>query len=380
MTQEFEFDDELMELRAMVREFCREVSPESVVRATMETETGWDPALWRRLGSELGVLGLAVPEECGGDGVGLVAQAIVVEELGAALVCGPVLGTLALAMPALSAISDADAQRDLLPGLCSGERTATLAAPITTGTFDEHGITVTALETEAGWRLSGSIAQVPDAVDADILLIVARSTAGVSLFAVDGDAPGLRTTPLTTLDLTRQQAAVELTETPARLLANGAEAHDIIEHTAMVAAVLLAAEQVGGSQAMLDATVAHVSTRIQFGQPVGAYQAVKHRCANMLIALEQARSAAYHGAWALQDGLDDSRLAASLAKGVASEAYAWISTSAIQMHGGLGFTWEGAPQLYFKRATTDALTLGTTTQHFDRVARYALDDASLLPA
>lgn len=378
MTQEFEFTEELLELRAMVREFCTEVSSEEIVRGTMETETGWDPALWRRLGSELGVLGLAVPDEFGGDGVGLVAQAIVVEELGAALVCGPVLGTLALAMPALCAISDNEAKRDLLPGLCSGERTATLIAPIGNGAFEEHQVALTAAQHGADWQLSGTVAQVPDGSCADTLLAVAKGPDGLGLFAVDGAAAGLTRTELTTLDLTRRQAAVAFAGTPARLIASGAEVHDAVAHAATVGAILLSVEMVGGSQTMLDRTVAHVSTRIQFGQPVGAYQAVKHRCANMLISLEQARSAAYHGAWAIQDGVDDARLAAGLAKAVASEAYLWVSTSAIQMHGGLGFTWEGSPQLYFKRATTDALTLGTATQHFDRVARFALDDAPLL--
>lgn len=377
-TPEFEFSDELIELRAMVREFCAEVSPESVVRETMETETGHDPALWRRLGTELGVLGLAVPEAYGGDDVGLVAQAIVVDELGAALVCGPVLGTLGLAMPALVAISDESAKTELLPPLCSGEKVATLIAPLTDGTLDQAAIAVSASEGGAGWTLSGSVAQVPDGGSADLLLVLATTDSGPALFAVETTAPGVDRTSLSTLDMTRRQAAVAFADAPARLLATGAEAVAATTRAAQVASVLLAVEQVGGSQRMLDVTVAHVSTRKQFGQPVGAYQAVKHRCANMLVQVETARSAAYHGAWALMDGTDDPELAASLAKAVASEAYSFVSTSAIQMHGGLGFTWEGSPQLYFKRATTDALTLGTAAQHFDRVAAQVLD--TLAPA
>jgi alkylation response protein AidB-like acyl-CoA dehydrogenase len=372
-TPEFEFSDELVELRSMVREFCAEFSPESVVRETMETETGHDPALWSRLGTELGVLGLAVPESYGGDDVGLVAQAIVVEELGAALVCGPVLGTLALAMPALVAIGDEDAKSELLPPLCSGERVATLVAPLADGTLDRSAITVSAAGAGADWTLSGAVAQVPDGGTADLLLVVATADAGPALFAVEAGAPGLDRTPLSTLDMTRRQASVAFASTPARLLATGDEAVAAVTRAAQVASVLLAVEQVGGSQRMLDVTVAHVSTRKQFGQPVGAYQAVKHRCANMLVQVETARSAAYHGAWALMDGTDDPELAASLAKALASEAYSFVSTSAIQMHGGLGFTWEGSPQLYFKRATTDALTLGTAAQHLDRVARLTLD-------
>ncbi|MBV6757424.1 acyl-CoA dehydrogenase family protein [Rhodococcus opacus] len=373
MTQEFEFSDELVELRTMVRDFCREFSPEAVVREAMESDTGHDPALWRRFGSELGVLGLAVPEAYGGDDAGLVAQAVAVEEMGAALVCGPVLGTVALAMPALAALTDEDAKRELLPELCSGAKLATLVAPLSDGTLDVDAVTVTATTTDGAWRLGGEVTQAPDAGTADLLLVVATTDEGPALFAVAGDAAGLTRTPLTTLDLTRRQAALSFAGTPARLLATGGEALDACARAALVAGVLLAVEQVGGAQRMLDITVAHVANRKQFGQAVGAYQAVKHRCANMLIAVETARSAAYHGVWALQDGTDDPQLAASLAKAVASESYAWVSTSAIQMHGGLGFTWEGTPQLYFKRATTDSLTLGTADQHLDRIAGHVLD-------
>lgn len=377
-TQEFEFGEELSGLRAMVREFCSEFSDEQVVRATMETDTGHDPALWRRLGAELGVLGLAVPEEYGGHGVGLVAQAVVADELGAGLVCGPVLGTLGLAMPTLTALSDENAKKELLPPLCSGEKVATLVAPLANGTLDDALVTVSAESSTDGWAVSGEVAQVPDGGTADTLLVVARTGSDLALYAVAGDAVGLTRTPLTTLDLTRRQAAVTLDGTPARLLATGSEVVGACERAALVASVLVAVESVGGAQRILDITVEHVSTRKQFGQPVGAFQAVKHRCANMLISVEVARSAAYHGAWALQDGTDDPQLAASLAKAVASEAYQSVTAAAIQLHGGLGFTWEGSPHLYFKRATTDGLTLGTATQHLDRIAALTLD--TLVPA
>ncbi|RMB83788.1 acyl-CoA dehydrogenase family protein [Streptomyces shenzhenensis] len=375
MTQEFEFDDEIVELRSMVREFCAEFSPEALVREHMESELGYDPALWRRLGTDIGVLGLAVPEAYDGDGVGLVAQAVVVDELGAALVCGPVLGTLALAMPTLVALADEDAKRELLPSLCSGEHVATLVAPLATGVLDERAVTIEATEND-GWRLTGEVAQVPDGAAADTLLVLARTSDGLALFAVAGDADGLTRTALTTLDLTRRQAAVSFAATPAQLLASGTEAVGAVERAALVASVLLAVESVGGAQRMLDVTVAHVSTRKQFGQPVGAFQAVKHRCANLLIAVETARSAAYHGVWALQDGTDDPQLAAGLAKAAASESYQAVSAGAIQLHGGLGFTWEGSPHLYFKRASTNGLTLGTATQHLDRVAALTLDAVS----
>lgn len=373
MPAEFEFSEDLLELRAMVREFCQEFSPEATVRTTMESPTGLDSVLWRRLGSELGVLGLAVPEALGGAEAGLVYQAIVAEELGASLLCGPVLGTVYLAIPALCALTDEAAKRDYLPSLVSGEKVATLAAPVVDGQLLSNAVTVSATREGDGWALTGSLAQVPDGGSADLVLVAARTQDGLALFAVDGSAAGLTCTDLVTMDLTRRQADLELVSVAARMIADETTAPAVCERAVLVATALLAAEQVGGSQRMLDVTVAHVSSRIQFGQPVGAYQAVKHRCANMLMALEQARSAAYHAVWALEDGTDDARLSTSLAKTVASESFAWISTSAIQMHGGLGFTWEGTPQLYFKRATTDLLTLGTPEQHVEHIARFALD-------
>jgi len=362
VTQDFTFTDDFFELKAMLKEFCDEVSPEEVVRETMTAGQGYDLSLWRRLGTELG-----------GDGAGLVFTAGVVEELGAALLCGPVLGTLCLAVPALCALSDRDIQARYLPTLLNGEQVATLAISSPDGTFVADALTVTAENTEGGWRLSGTVEQVIDGIAADIILVPATTSAGTALFAVDRRAEGLQRTALSTLDLTRQQARVKFDSCPAELLAAESEAPEVCTRSLQTALVLMAAEQVGGSQRMLDATVGHVSSRFQFGQPVGAFQSVKHRCANMLVALEQARSAVYHAAWALQDGTDDPKLAASLAHFVASEAYLWISASAIQLHGGLGFTWEGLPHLYFKRATSDGLIFGSAADHLEVVATTAID-------
>ncbi|MFV8054679.1 acyl-CoA dehydrogenase family protein [Mycobacterium sp. 48b] len=374
VSQEFAFTDDFLELKAMLKDFCADVSPEEVIRNTMTSPEGYDRGLWQRLGTELGVLGLAVPAEYGGEGAGLVFTAAVVEELGAALLCGPVLGTLCLAIPALTALPDADVRDRYLPSLISGERVATLAITTSNGTFDADKLTVSARPTDTGWVLDGTVEQVVDGAAADIVLVAARTAAGTALFAVDRGADGLERTPLSTLDLTRRQARVSFKECRADLLAPEPEAPQVCTRALLTACTLLAAEQVGGSQKMLEATVEHVGSRLQFGQPVGAFQAVKHRCANMLVALEQARSAAYHAAWALDDGTDDPQLATSLARVVASEAYLWISTSAIQLHGGLGFTWEGLPHLYFKRATTDGLILGTVEDHVELVAAVAIDN------
>ncbi|MCW2495280.1 acyl-CoA dehydrogenase family protein [Jatrophihabitans sp.] len=375
MTQEFEFGEEIVALRAMVREFCAEQAPESTVRTAMESELGHDPALWRRFGSELGVFGLAVPESDGGDGAGLVPHAVVVEEFGAALVCGPTLGALCLALPALIALPDAQARQDYLPGLIAGELIATLAAPTVHGVFDPEAATVSATTGPGGWTLSGGLAHVPDGASADILLVPARTQEGLALFAVERGAAGLAHTDLFTMDRTRRQATFELADTPARLVADEVAAPAVCARAVRVATALLAVSQVGGAQRMLDVTVQHVRTRIQFGQAVGAFQAVKHRCANMLMEVEQARSAAYHAVWALDSDseIDDPDLAVALAKAVASDAFTSITRAAIQLHGGIGFTWEGSPQLYFKRATADLVTLGTGTEQVENVARLVLD-------
>jgi alkylation response protein AidB-like acyl-CoA dehydrogenase len=378
VTQEFEFTDDFLELRGMLREFCDECSGEQRVREIMDSAEGYDRQAWRRLGGELGVLGLAVPSQLGGDDAGLVFTAGVVEELGAALLCGPVLGTLALAIPALCAIGDTEQAARLLPGLISGELIATLAITAPRGQFDADRITVTATGDGQSWSLTGTVAHVPDGTVADTLLVPATTAEGVALFAVDGKAAGLARTALSTMDLTRRQATVTLQDCPAQLIAGVDEAPEVCRTALRTACVLIGAEQVGGAQRMLDVTVAHVSSRIQFGQPVGAFQAVKHRCANMLVALEQARSAVYHGAWALQDGTDDPQLAASLARVAASEAYLSISRAAIQLHGGLGFTWEGLPHLYFKRASTDAVQLGSVEHHVDALASLVVDAADSL--
>jgi alkylation response protein AidB-like acyl-CoA dehydrogenase len=374
MTDEFEFSDEMGELRTVVRGFCDQRSPESAVRTAMESELGHDPNVWRSLGAELGILGLAVLEADGGDGAGLVYQAVVVEELGAALLPGPVLGTLCLAIPALAALSDGQVKKDYLPGLIGGDVIATLAAPTVRGEFAPDRLTVSAARDGDAWSLTGMADYVPDGATADLILLPAACADGVALFAVEGTAAGFERTALFTMDRTRRQAHLRFDGADARRIADPRETAAVCAQALRTATALVAVSQVGGAQRMLDVTVEHVRTRLQFGQPVGAFQAVKHRCANMLIEVEQARSAAYHAVWALQDGDDDPELAVALAKAVASDAYASVSRAAIQLHGGQGFTWEASPQLYLKRATADLLTLGTGTEQTENVARLVLDE------
>jgi alkylation response protein AidB-like acyl-CoA dehydrogenase len=362
---EFVFSPEQQDLRAAVRRFCADRFDEATVRRLADSDTGHDATLWARLGGELGVLGLAVPEERGGAGGGLVDQAVVTEEFGAALVPGPVLGTVGLAVPALLAVGD----DELLPALVAGERTASLAVPVDAVTPGEPTVTAD------GDRLTGELAQVVDGA-ADVLLVPAQTPDGIALYATDG---GERT-PLSTLDTTRRQARVRFDATRARRLATGAAAQRAVTAALRVAAALLAAEQVGGAQRLLDRTVAHAGTRLQFGRPIGSFQAVKHRCADMLVLVEHARSTAQHAAWALQEGPDDNGddvdLAVSIAQATCSAAYERVAYDAVQLHGGIGFTWEHPAHLYLKRAVADAVLLGSVEAHRERIAALVLDTAA----
>ncbi|MGV0808743.1 acyl-CoA dehydrogenase family protein [Mycolicibacterium setense] len=370
---EFMFTDEQAQLRTAVRKFCAENFDEQTVRTLMESEPRFDPSVWARLGAELGVLGLAVPEADGGAGGTLVDQAIAVEELGAALACGPVFGTVLLAIPALVAASAGPVRNELLNALAEGTRTAAFAIPDDAGAFDPAAVNVTVAE---DGTLTGTVERVIDGDAADVLLVAATGPDGVALYAVEATSPGVERTAWVTMDLTRPQATIVLTVAPARLVAGTGDADRVITHAFQVASALLAAEQVGAAQHLLDLSVDYAKSRLQFGRQIGSFQAVKHRLADCLVDLEHARSATYHAVWALTDGTDDPALATSIAQATASSAFAKVAADTIQVHGGIGFTWEHQAHLYFKRATTDAALLGSAEAHRSRVAALVLDDAT----
>ncbi len=357
---EYAFTEEQQALRAAVRKFCADNFGEDTVRQLMESEPRYDRAVWRRLGSELGVLGMAVPESDGGVGGSLVDQAVAVEEFGATLACGPLFGTVYLAIPALVACPAGDARDELLAALVDGERTAA---------FEPEPLSA------AAGTLTGTVARVVDADAADVLLIAATGSDGVGLYAVDLTGPGVQRTPLVTMDLTRPQARIALDGAPATLLAGPDEAERVITHALQVGAALLAVEQVGAAQHLLDLSVEYAKSRLQFGRQIGSFQAIKHKLADMMVDAEHARSTAYHAVWALADASDDPALAASIAQATCSQAFSRIAADAIQVHGGIGFTWEHQAHLYFKRAATDAALLGSAEQHRDRVAEMVLDNA-----
>jgi len=359
----FAFSDEQDELRRIVRQFLDDKSPEAEVRRLMETEQGYDTAVWRQMAEQLALQGLIVPEEFGGSGFTYVELIVVLEEMGRALLCAPYFSTVALATNALVHSGDDAAKKQLLPGIASGDTIATVAFTEANGRWDEPGVTMTATRQGDGYTLSGSKLFVLDGHTADLIIVAARTGAGVSLFTVEGDAPGLTRTPLSTMDQTRKQAKLDFDGTPATLLGAEGGGWSTLERMLDLAAVALAAEQVGGAQKCLDMSVEYAKARVQFGRPIGSFQAIKHKCADMLLEVESAKSAAYYAGWCAAELNDELPATASLAKAYCSEAYFHAAAENIQIHGGIGFTWEHPAHLYFKRAKSSELLLGDPTYH-----------------
>jgi alkylation response protein AidB-like acyl-CoA dehydrogenase len=367
----FAFSEEQEELRKSVRRFLDDKSPESEVRRLMETTEGYDPAVWSQMAQQLGLQGLAIPEEYGGSGYSYVELIVVLEEMGRSLLCAPYFSTVALAANALLASGDDQAKKDLLPGIASGETIATVAFTEDSGRWDEEGITATATRSSSGegWTLDGHKMFVIDGHTANLIIVAARTDAGVSLFAVDGSAAGLTRTALSTMDQTRKQARLELSSTPARLIGSEGQGWVILSKMLDLAAVALAAEQVGGAQKVLDMSVEYAKVRVQFGRPIGSFQAIKHKCADMLLEVESAKSAAYYAGWAAAEDNDELPVVASLAKAYCSDAYFHSAAENIQIHGGIGFTWEHPAHLYFKRAKSSELLFGDPTYHRELLAQ-----------
>lgn len=368
--REFDVTDEQRELRAALHRLAERQHDEATLRRLVDTTDGFDRALWARLGTELGALSLAVPEDLGGAGGTCVDQAVAAEELGAALVTGPLLGTVALAVPALVAAPAGDGRDALLAALADGSRTAALVARLTTPYDGASSAGVTA----DGDRLTGTVEHVPDAGAADVLVVAAAGPEGPVLAVVDPGADGVRVERCGSFDVTRPVARVVLDGVTGTVLATGADADGALRHAFRTAGALLAAEQAGIARRLLDLTVAYAKERLQFGRPIGSFQAVKHRCADMLVAVEQARTAALHAAWAVDDPrVDDADLAVSIAQATCSETAYRVAADAVQLHGGIGFTWEHVAHLYYKRAVADAALLGSAEAHRERIAALVLD-------
>ncbi len=365
----FAFTEEQEELRKTVRAFLEAKSPETAVREQMETDSGYDTAVWGQMGEQLGLQGLAIPEEFGGSGYTFVELGIVLEEQGRALLCAPFFSTVVLAANTLLHSGDEAAKAAHLPGIASGATIATLAFTEPSGKWDESGITTEATAAGDGWTLTGVKSFVLDGHTASLIIVAARTAKGVSLFTVAGDAAGLTRTALSTMDQTRKQAKLEFANTPATLLGTEGEGWAVLSTVLDLAAVGLAAEQVGGAQKVLEQAVEYAKVRVQFGRPIGSFQAIKHKCADMLLEVESAKSAAYYGLWCAAEQNDELPSVASLAKAYCSEAYFHATAENIQIHGGIGFTWEHPAHLYFKRAKSSELLFGDPTYHRELLAQ-----------
>nr|WP_134149655.1 acyl-CoA dehydrogenase family protein [Mycobacteroides salmoniphilum] len=367
---EFEFTEEHGDLRSLVRSWCERVWTPEHVRQIADAGTV-DLDAWHALGSELGVVGLSLPEEHGGGGLGVIELSIVAEELGRTLACLPWISSAALGATALAASGDSDALAEWVPALASGDKTITLAGG---RTRLADAITVSAESDADGWKLTGDAEHVPDGATADVILVLADTESGPTLFAVDGNAPGVDRHALATLDLTRRQANIHFDSTPARLIGEQGQGADVVTTALDVAATVLAAEQAGIAAYMLAVTTEYAKSRIQFGRTIGSFQAVKHRLADMAAAAGNVRGAAYHAAWSHDDpSLDDPALASSIAQQVASAGAVEVTAKAIQSHGGIGFTWEHPAHLYYKRAVSNSALFGGRAVHAERIAKEVID-------
>ena len=366
------FSEEQEALRRMVRDFLADRSPESEVRRLMATPAGLDRDVWATLCGQLGLIGVRIPEKYGGAGLTIVELGVVLEEMGRVLLCVPYFATAMLGAGTLLAASYPAAASDYLPGIASGDIIATLAMTEGTEYWSYERVGTRAARSASGWRLDDIKTHVLDGHIADLLLITARTDVGVSIFAVDGDAPGMSRVLLETLDQTRKQAGVEMAGTPARLIGRDGAGSAIVRDVATRAAVVLAMEQVGGAAQALEMAVAYAKVRYQFGRPIGAFQAVKHKCADMLVAVESARSAAYHATFATGEHEPDAEIVASIAKAYCSEAYVQVAKENILVHGGIGFTWEHPAHLYFRRAKTGSRGILRLRSHRSHASKSSL--------
>ena len=362
------FSDEQQELRATVRAFLEQKSPESEVRRLMETESGYDPAVWTQMATQLGLQGLAVPEAYGGSGYSFVELGIVLEEMGASLLCAPFFSTVVLAASTLLRSGDEAAMAEWLPGIADGSVIATLAHLEDSGRGGEADVAAVASATGDGWSITGTKSFVIDGHVADLVLVAARTEAGVSLFSVRGDAPGLGRTRLETLDLTRTQARLQLDQVPATLVGVDGQGWALLADVFDLAVTGLAAEQAGGSQRVLDMAAAYAGERVQFGRIIGSFQAIKHKCANVLMEVELAKTAAYNAVWTAAEAPDELPEAAAIAAAFCSEAYVFAASENIQIHGGMGFTYEHPAHLYLRRAKSSELLFGLPSEWRERLA------------
>jgi len=347
-------------LRDSARKFFAGECPISEVRRLMDTDTAFDAKLWAKL-AEQGYTGIIFPEEFGGVGLGVVELVLLMEEAGRALLPGPYFSTVVMAGSLLDALATKEKKKKYLAPICRGEARCAVAFFEPEGSWDVSDVRVT----EVNGKLKGEKLFVPDAAVAHWIIVVARN----GVFLVDSKARGLQIQPMLGMDLTRKLYSVRFDDVSGEKLGETAD----VAGPRGIATVALAAEMVGGMQRTLDITVEYAKTRKQFGKPIGSFQAVQHQCADMYLETESARSAVYYAAWALQHHAPDAAAAVSIAKLCASDASRTVGNRGIQVHGGMGFTWENDLHLYYRRAKASETAFGDATFHRERLARLTID-------
>jgi alkylation response protein AidB-like acyl-CoA dehydrogenase len=366
------FSEEQEELRATARRFLEQKAPSAVVRLLMETEDGFDQALWLE-NAAMGWQAMAIPEQYGGAGFGFVELVVLLQEMGRALYPSPFFSSVILGAFTVLESGDEAHKEKLLPGIASGELRVAMAVTEPAGRWDETGIQLEALPDSGEWVLKGTKSFVIDGHTADTLIVAARTSpgpAGVSLFVVPGDDVARR--PLATMDTTRKQAEVTLDSLRLpgdALLGAEGDGWPVLARVLDLGSVALAAEAAGGAERCLEMAVEYAKTRVQFGRPIGSFQAIKHKCADMLLEVESAKSASAYAAWAAQEDPDELAVVAPLAKSYCTEAFFHCASENIQIHGGIGFTWEHDAHLYFKRAKSTELLFGDPVYHRELLAR-----------
>jgi len=350
-------------LKDSARKFFAGECPSAEMRRLMETGTSYDAALWSKL-TKQGYTGIIFPEANDGVGLGKVELMLLMEEAGRALLPGPFFSTVVLAGSVLEAVGTATHKNKYLAPICRGEVRATVALLEATSSWNPRDVQLSAVN----GKLTGEKFFVADAAIADFIVVVARN----GVFLVDSKARGLKISPMHGMDFTRKLYRVEFNNTPTEEIGgttNLPRAFDI-------ATAALAAELVGGMQRTLDLTVEYAKTRKQFGKPIGMFQAVQHQCADMYLETESARSAVYYAGWALEENTPDAATAVSIAKMYASDAARTVGNRGIQIHGGMGFTWENDLHLYYRRAKASETAFGDATFHRERVARLVIDSGA----
>ncbi len=376
---DFGFSEEQEMLRQSAREFLNSECAMPYVREMMENDRGYSEDQWKKM-ADLGWVGLIIPEEFGGAGLNMVDMVVVLEEMGRAVMPGPFFASAILGGMAIALGGSAEQKQRYLPDLATGKIKATLAQVEESGRWDAEGIALPAKAAGKGFAISGTKLFVHDAHNADVLVVPVRTggagTDGITMLLVDAKAKGVSIRLLKTMDQTRKLCEVQFDGVSVgsdSVLGQVGQGWPLLDRLIDSAKVAMCAEMCGGAQRVLEMSVEYAKVREQFGKPIGSFQAIQHKCANMMVQVESAKSATYYAAWAVANDVPEAHLAACMAKAYCSDAYRFVAAEGIQIHGGIGFTWEHDMHLYFKRAKGSEVTFGDATWNRELVAQVVLD-------